>query len=161
MIALMLLAVVWAAFLVPQILRRHREGRPGSSVVSFRQQLSTLERATPGHSLRLSTTGPVPIVRSVPPASRTQVRRRRDVLLALAGATAFTFLLVLASPGTVTTLAFMATGSALGAYVWALVQIRKRTAERTVKVRVLAPRTLAPRTLAPAPSFALRRTVSS
>ncbi len=153
MFVLILLAVVWAAFLVPPSLRRRREGRPGSSVVSFRQQLSTLERATPGHSLRLSTTGPVPVVRSVPPASRTQVRRRRDVLLVLIGATAFSFLLVAFATSTVTTLLFLGSASALGAYVWALVQIRKRTLERSHKVRVLAPRTASMST----PAFALRR----
>lgn len=153
MIALVSLAVVWAAFLVPPFLRRHREGRPGSSVVSFRQQLSTLERATPGHSLRLSTTGPVPVVRSVPPASRSQKRRRRDVLLVLAGATAVTFLLVVAEPSSITELLFVACAGSLGAYVYALVQVRKRMAERSAKVRVLAPRTLS----VPTPTYALRR----
>src|SRR3954454_13376485 len=96
------LAVVWAAFLLPPALRRHRDGRPGSSVVSFRQQLSTLERATPGHSLRLSTTGPVPIVKSVPPARKSQVRRRRDILLGLSGVTTVLFLAALAVGGAAT-----------------------------------------------------------
>ena len=45
-LAFVCLAVVWACFLVPPMLRKHREGRPASSVTSFRQQLSTLERAT-------------------------------------------------------------------------------------------------------------------
>ena len=150
------LAVVWAAFLLPSILRRYRDGRPGSSVVSFRQQLSTLERATPGHSLRLSNTGPVPIVKSVPPARKTQVRRRRDVLLVLMGTTALTFLAALAMGGYATAL-FVASAVALGGYVWALVQIRHRTEERQLKVRVLAPRVHA----VPLSNIALRRTVSS
>ena len=151
------LAVVWAAFLLPPALRRHRDGRPGSSVVSFRQQLSTLERATPGHSLRLSTTGPVPIVKSVPPGRKAaQVRRRRVILLGLTGITAVMFLAALAVGG-MATLLFVFSAMALATYVWALVQIRRRTEERQVKVRVLAPRVHA----VSAGSLALRRTASS
>jgi hypothetical protein len=153
MIALVSLAVVWAWFLVPTILRRRRDGRPASSVVSFRQQLSTLERATPGHSLRLSTTGPVPVVRSVPPATRTQVRRRRDILVGLGAATGLTFLLAVAIGGAATYL-FLLCAASLGAYVYALVQLRKRAEERSHKVRVLTPRTV------PSAAFVLRRTVS-
>ncbi|HEY4376885.1 MAG TPA: hypothetical protein VGM93_06990, partial [Acidimicrobiales bacterium] len=48
MIVLLILAVVWAAVLLPPFLRNRREGRPADSVLSFRQQLSTLERTTPG-----------------------------------------------------------------------------------------------------------------
>jgi Flp pilus assembly protein TadB len=150
MIALVSLAAVWAWFLIPQAVRRRREGRPGSSVVSFRQQLSTLERATPGHSLRLSTSGPVPVVRSVPPARRSQIQRRRDILLGLMAATGVTFLLAVAMGGVATYL-FVLCGGALGAYVYALVQLRKRAEERQHKVRVLAPRAT------PAPAFTLRR----
>ena len=149
MIALVSLAVVWAWFLLPQAMRRRQEGRPGSSVVSFRRQLSTLERATPGHSLRLSTTGPVPVVRAVPPATRTQVRRRRDVLVGLGATTLFTFVLAVALGG-IATLLFVLSATALGAYVYALVQIRKRAEERQLKVRVLAPRHV------PTPAFSLR-----
>ena len=154
MFAVFALAVVWAAFLLPHALRRFRDGRPGSSVVSFRQQLSTLERATPGHSLRLSTTGPVPVVKSVPPASKSQVRRRRDVLLVLIGATAITFLLMVGLGGVATYL-FLLSAASLGAYCYALVQLRRRAEERARKVRVLTPRT------APSPTLALRRSASN
>ena len=141
----------------PRLLRlhsRYREGRPGSSVVSFRRQLSTLERATPGHSLRLSHTGPVPVVRSVAPdAVRDQLRRRRDVLLVLGGLTVVTALAALVVGG-IATVAFLASAGALGTYVWALVQIRKRAAERAAKVRVLRPR------LAPPSALGLRTTAA-
>lgn len=153
---LLLLAVVWAAFLVPPALRRHREGRPGSSVVSFRQQLSTLERATPGHSLRLSNSGPVPVVKSVAPAAKTSTQRRRDVLVVLFASTGTTFVLAVLLGGSATYL-FGATLGVLGAYVYALVLIRKRTIERSHKVRPLVRRPSAP----PVPDFAVRRSASN
>ncbi|MCB0971403.1 MAG: hypothetical protein KDA97_07795, partial [Acidimicrobiales bacterium] len=88
------LALVWAAVLVPPMIRKQREGRPGSSVRSFRRQLSTLERATPGTSLRpIAPYQPAPIPGASTSGRMTRsqvVRRRRDVLFALAGATAFT-----------------------------------------------------------------------
>jgi hypothetical protein len=144
---------VWAAIGAREILRRRREGRPGSSVVSFRQQLSTLERATPGHSLRLSTTGPVPAVRSTPPTTPRQIKRRRDILGGLGASTVF-FLLLTVVVGGMATILFVLSAVALGAYVYALVQLRKRAAERQAKVRVLRPR------VSPRPSLALRTTAN-
>jgi hypothetical protein len=141
----MCLAIVWAAFLVPPMLRRRREGRPASSVVMFRQQLSTLERATPGSHLRpmpMASYRPEPVASpslNLPRTRSEVVRRRRDVLVGLAGATAFTGLLAVALGGTFATLLFLATGGALGAYVYALVQLRKRATEASAKVRVLRP----------------------
>lgn len=155
MLAVMCLAVVWAAFLLPHALRRFRDGRPGSSVHSFRQQLSTLERATPGHSLRLSHTGPVPVVKSVPPARKSALRRRREVLMGLLGATAVTFLAMVAMGGLATYL-FLLSAAALGAYCYALVQIRRRRQERELKVRVLAPRVGGS-----TPALALRRSATN
>lgn len=142
MLAVVCLAIVWACFLVPPVLRRHREGRPGSSVTSFRRQLSTLERATPGTSLRPPIEGrpasglggaPRPLVRS------ELQRRRQNVLVGLGGATGFTFLLLIVAGGALATLLFLASASALGAYVYALVQIRQRATEAASKVRVLHP----------------------
>jgi hypothetical protein len=144
-LAVMCLAIVWAAFLVPPMLRRRREGRPASSVVMFRQQLSTLERATPGSHLR-----PIPVAThradlgfrpgSLAPRSRSEVvRRRRDVLIGLVGATAFTALLAVLLGGAFATLLFLASGGALAAYCYALVQLRKRAEEASAKVRVLRP----------------------
>jgi hypothetical protein len=157
MLVLVILAVVWAAVLVPPFVRNRRDARPDNSVVSFRAQLSTLERATPGTSLRTlpsgsSMGGPLLPV----PMSRSDVkRRRREVLIGLLGASAFTFLLVLALGGTLATLAFLASASGLVAYVFALRQLQVRSMERVAKVRPLVPRAT------PAPVLAMRRTVSS
>jgi len=143
MLAVLCLAIVWAFLLVPPMLRRHREGRPASSVSSFRRQLSTLERATPGTSLRpLPAYRPTPVAGSMAAGRMTRaevVRRRRDVLFALAGSTAFTFLLAVGLSGPLTILLFLASASALGAYVYALVQLRRRSEEASAKVRVLRP----------------------
>ncbi|MEZ5203610.1 MAG: hypothetical protein R2701_04270 [Acidimicrobiales bacterium] len=142
------LAIVWAAFLVPPMLRRRREGRPASSVHSFRRQLSTLERATPGTVLR----APTPSVEDRPAvggvhtrtapvrtAPSAVVKRRRDILTGLLAATAVTFLLLVVASSAMTFLLFATCAGALGAYVYALVQIRVRAEEASAKVRVLRP----------------------
>lgn len=143
MLVLLILAVVWAAVLLPPLVRNRRDGRPDNSVVSFRAQLSTLERATPGTSLRVDepeaamgrTVAVAPKV-----ASSAQKQRRRQVLMGLAGATAFTFVLFLLVGGMFVTLLFLAAASGLAAYVYALRQIHVRSQERAAKVRPLVPR---------------------
>jgi len=146
---LVILAVVWAAVLVPPFVRNRRHGRPDNSVLSFRAQLSTLERATPGTTLRPYALSGRTV--AAPRPSAAVKRRRRDVLVGLAGATAFSFLLVLAVGGALLTLLFLASASALGLYVYALRQLQLRALEREAKVRTLHPRTQ------PAPILAMRR----
>lgn len=156
MLVLMILAAVWAAVLVPPIVRNRRDARPDNSVVSFRAQLSTLERATPGTSLRIPGPGEAAPPRISVPMTRADVkRRRREVLVGLVGATGFTFLLVVAAGGTLPTLLFLASAGSLAAYVYALRQLQLRALERDAKVRVLLPRTAA------APSLGLRRSATS
>lgn len=135
MLVMLILAVVWAAVLLPPFFRNRRDARPDNSVVSFRAQLSTLERATPGTSLRTDAPS---FDRRTP--SNDVKRRRRDVLVGLMGATAFTFLLFFAVGGTFFTLLFVSSSGALGAYVYALRQIHVRSVERMAKVRPLVPR---------------------
>ena len=93
LVVLLILAVVWAVFLVPQVVRHRAERTPADSVGAFRNQLSVLERATPvvGGPRRPV---PGPVSRPMARATRAQVRRRRQVILVrLLGAMAFTFLL--------------------------------------------------------------------
>jgi hypothetical protein len=143
MLAFVCLAIVWAFFLVPPMLRKHREGRPASSVVSFRRQLSTLERATPGTSLTpLQPYQPQPMVGSTFSAhmSRSQAQqRRKNVLIGLMVAVGVSFLLLVLAGGALITMLFLASAAALGAYVYALVQLRMRAEEAAAKVRVLRP----------------------
>lgn len=140
MIVLIILAAVWAAVLVPPMLRSRRQGRPDTSVVSFRAQLSTLERATPGTSLRDLPPGSASIRGMSMPTSAQGIdpkRRRRDVLVGLLAATSFSFLLFVAFGGTFATLLFLLSGGATGAYVYALRQMHVRSTERQAKVRPL------------------------
>jgi hypothetical protein len=48
-LVLLVVAAVWAAVLVPPLLRSRIENRPNSSVSDFRDQLSSLQRAMPSH----------------------------------------------------------------------------------------------------------------
>lgn len=50
-IVLLVVIAAWAAVLVPPLLRGRTEGRPSSSVVDFRRQLSTLQRSTPARGV--------------------------------------------------------------------------------------------------------------
>lgn len=129
---LVLLIIAWVGVGTQFVLQRRREGRAESSVAFFRQQLSTLERATPGSTMRKSVTGPVPVVQmddgaaGSRPVAETRVvdmrRRRRDVLMGLAGASGLSLMLRLVAPGAVTTMLLLLCLTALGAYIWALRQ---------------------------------------
>jgi hypothetical protein len=76
---LLVVAAAWAAVLLPPLLRSRWESRPGSSVSSFRRQLSSLQRSTPGGNMaqmrsmaRPLTSAPRPgAVRSVPAPGRS------------------------------------------------------------------------------------------
>ena len=87
------------------------------------------------------------------------VRRRQNVLFALGGGTVFTFLLAVVATSALTMLLFLATAGALGAYVYALVQLRIRADEAASKVRVLRPQPV--RRPVTAPSLAVRRSASN
>ena len=50
-IVLLAVAAVWAAVIIPPLLRSRVEKRPNSSVTDFRRQLSTLQRAVPTRTM--------------------------------------------------------------------------------------------------------------
>jgi hypothetical protein len=50
-VVFLLLGVIWAAVLVPPWLQARREARPIASIMSFRSQLWSLQRATPNYGL--------------------------------------------------------------------------------------------------------------
>lgn len=134
---LILLAVIWAAVLIPPFLRQRSEGRPGHSVSSFTNHLNVLGRTTPG-AQRSASLPPIDVA-SGPgmPHGRSAARRRRlNVLCVLAGAAGFTLLLAVALGGPAILLHLVA-DAALGGYAFLLVQLRKDAAERTAKVRYL------------------------
>jgi hypothetical protein len=103
-VVLLILAVVWAIFLVPQVLRA-RATRTGDSVGAFAQQLSVLGRTTPAGSPHLMR--PLPMVPNdhddddLGPARLTldeARKRRKDVMKVLLLAMAATFVLALLPP---------------------------------------------------------------
>ena len=50
-VVLLFVAAVWAAVIIPPLLRSRSDNRPNSSVTDFRRQLSTLQRAVPTRTM--------------------------------------------------------------------------------------------------------------
>jgi hypothetical protein len=158
-LVLVILGVIWAAVLLPPYLQNRRESRPGDSIATFRSQLHTLERTTPGSTrsnLSRLDVGRYEAPRYQPRANVAQLagrrpapspaaarraearRRRRDVFLTLLGAVGVTLVLGIAMGG----IAWMVFGIAvvaLGLYTAMLVSIQHQTAERDSKVRYMPP----------------------
>jgi len=161
LLVLFILAVIWAAVLLPPYLQNRSESRPADSISSFQRQLSVLERRSVVVNPSLQHANPARSSRaqvSMAPAlriSRNEAKkRRRDVLFTLAGAAAVTLVLAFMLGGLVWGL-HLACDLMLGAYVVLLAQAQQRATERDTKVRYLPKR--AP---APEPAFALRRSGS-
>jgi hypothetical protein len=175
-LVLVILGLIWGFVLIPPYLQTRRESRPSDSIASFRQQLSVLERTTPGgrsSNLARLDVGRYEIPRYAPRSTvshlgvarggrrpsaaamrRAEVRRRRrDVFVTLLGAVGVSLVLALLLGGSVWMLHFVIDG-AFAAYVAMLVSIQQQSAEREMKVRHLPP-TAARRQQAP--QLAMRR----
>jgi hypothetical protein len=50
-VVLLFVAAVWAAVIIPPLVRSRSDNRPNSSVTDFRRQLSTLQRAVPTRTM--------------------------------------------------------------------------------------------------------------
>jgi hypothetical protein len=180
-LVLVILGLIWGFVLIPPYLHTRRESRPSDSIASFRQQLSVLERTTPGsRSSNLSRldVGRYEIPRYDPRANVSQLahrstarpggrrpspmaqrraearRRRRDVFVTLLGAVGVSFLLAVVLGGSVWMLHLLI-DAAFVAYVAMLVSIQQQSVERDMKVRHLPP--TAARRRQQAPQLAVRR----
>jgi hypothetical protein len=156
-LVLFILAVIWAAVLLPPYLQNRSESRPADSISSFQRQLSVLERRSVVVNPSLQRANPSRAYTAAPMVriDRNEAKkRRRDVLFTLAGAAAVTLLLAFMLGGLVWGL-HLACDLLLGAYVVLLAQAQQRAVERDAKVRYLPKRTAAPE-----PAFALRRSGS-
>lgn len=166
---LLILAVIWAAVLLPPYLQNRSESRPADSISSFQRQLSVLERRAgtindhPRSAARAARRpadavmfrAPAPAVPAAVGMSRVDAkRRRREVLFTLAGAAGITFVLALFLGGPVWGLNLIC-DIAVGAYVVLLAQANQRAMERTAKVRYLPNRSRQPE-----PALLLRRSGS-
>ena len=156
LVVLLILAVVWGVFLVPQIVRARADRGPADSIGSFRNQLSMIEQSLPGgfHSRvspinarrqpqvasynRMPIGAPVgsPRLGAYLPPTRSELqKRRRDVLLSLLAAVVATLALGLLFRPALVLNGFA--DVAFAAYVTMLVRVRTIAAERDVKVRYL------------------------
>ena len=139
---LLILAVVWAIFLVPQVLRA-RATRSGDSVGAFAQQLSILGRTSPAGSPHLMR--PLPMVPGhdddeLGPSRMTldeARKRRKEVIRALLIAMAATFVLGLLPPLRKLLLLNLLLDIAFVGYLVLLYRAQSATADRRARTRRL------------------------
>ena len=168
LLVLFILAVIWAAVLLPPYLQNRSQSRPADSISSFQRQLSVLERragtAAPtsvdpaGSSFRAARAAGIARSTSPAPMRLTRAaakRRRRDVLFTLAAAALLTFPLAVMMGGPVWGLQILC-DLLLAGYVLLLIQSQQRAAEHETKVRYLS----RGQANAPEPALALRRSGS-
>ena len=166
-VVLIVLAAVWAAFLLPPILRARSEHRPSGSITDFRRQLHVLARSTPaGNVAPQAIPGRVVPIRPLGPThapthaatplrlgrSRQTVKRRRDIFVGLLAAMVGSLVLGFLEPLRILWSIHLVLDLLFVAYVGALVYLRNLAAEREMKVRFL------PTAAAPEPALLLRRT---
>lgn len=141
---LLILAVVWAIFLVPQVLRA-RASRTGDSVGAFAQQLSILGRTSPAgspHLMRPLPMAPGPHDDGLGPSRMTldeARKRRKDVIRVLLIAMAATFVLGLLPPLRRLLMLHLLLDGAFVAYLALLYRAQASGAERRARVRRLRP----------------------
>jgi hypothetical protein len=144
-VVLLILAVVWAIFLVPQVLRA-RATRSGDSVGAFAQQLSILGRTSPAGSPHLMR--PLPMVPGPNDddglgLSRMTLdearKRRKDVIRVLLIAMAATFVLGLLPPLRRLLMLHLLLDVVFVAYLGLLYRAQASSAERRARVRRLRP----------------------
>jgi hypothetical protein len=164
-VVLLILAVIWAAVLIPPLMGARAEARPADSIGDFRRQLTVLRRAAPvsmppAHTM--STMGNVVPFTPVQPATlressrrRRTLKRRRDVFYALLSAMGGTLVLGMVPGMRAMWGLHLLLDVAFAGYVAMLVRMRNETAERDMKVRFLPQ---AP--TAAEPMLALRRSVN-
>lgn len=161
---LLVLAGIWAAVLVPPMLRSRSEARPADSIGNFRRQLHVLQRTGPvasriGGVTASAPSAPVPPMgpgsagRQHPAAlrgprgahraspdslrrSRTQ-KRRRDVLAVLLAGMTGTLMLGLLPSLRVLLALHLVLDVVCVAYLAMLVRARNVAAERDMKLRFL------------------------
>ena len=131
LLVLVILAVMWAAVLLPPWLRGRHHDRPSDSIHSFRRQLSVLERATGVNGQARPE--------SLITLSEAQ-RRRRLIIGMLAVLASVTLLAAFSSTGSTRMLLFavnLVIDAALVGYLILLAQARQVAAEREMKVHYL------------------------
>jgi hypothetical protein len=150
-LVILLLGVLWAAVLVPPILRARGNSTIGG-VGDFMARLGQIGR----HESRRSTPrgmlgstggllGPRPMEPIAPPVKHMRIpgamtpaqKRRRDVLVVLLGGVGFTFLLAIVGHSMALWMLQLVADLLLGIYVVLLLQFKSRAQDRRTKVTYL------------------------
>ena len=133
LVVLLILGIVWAVFLVPQVVRWRAEQTSTDSVGVFRDQISVLRRTTPGAPYGAAGQ----VMRAPTISMSTARRRRRDVLAGLlAGMVASLLVWFVTGSSMLLTLHLVLDGLC-AVYVVMLARARALAAERELKVRYL------------------------
>ncbi len=160
---LIVLAAVWAAFLLPPILKARSEHRPSGSISDFRRQLHVLSKSSPVGQPASPYARVVPIRQGTAAASsgtlrlgrsRSTVKRRREIFVGLLAVMAGTLVLGVIPQLRILWMMHVAVDVLFAAYVCALVFLRNQAAEREMKVRFL------PAHASPESALLLRRSVN-
>lgn len=150
-VVLVVLALIWAAVLVPPMLRARAEARPADSISHFRSHLRVLQRTSPtavraANTLRIPNFAPPTptpsyrLTRNYSPEAARRARtlkRRRDVLCTLLALMAGTLVLGLLPSLRMLWLAHLVLDVVFGAYVAMLIRARGLAAERAMKLRFM------------------------
>jgi len=187
-VVILVLAILWAAVLVPPVLRARNDGGGGRSsfVTGMNELISSISAAFGHHRVTdpdlpelqplVGPVGPVgapaATLRGTSGMTAAQ-RRRRNILIGLLAAAGITLVMAIFSGGTVVFLALQGiTDVLLGAYIYLLLQLKTRQTTRRAPIR--APEAVRPQlrpvpdyagsygdlTPVPEPALALRRTAS-
>jgi hypothetical protein len=155
-----ILGLIWAAVLIPPILRARSAQPRSDSVGDFRYRLSMLGQTNGFHRHRFERTSvakPVFAPSTRPGGQSPAQKRRQDVLFVLLGVCAGTlFLAVLSRMTALFGLHLLADGLLAG-YVYLLVQYKHRAQEQRTKVRFLSTAYRAPAPYLVAPEGASER----
>jgi hypothetical protein len=150
-LVILLLVVLWAAVLVPPILRSRSESTLGG-VGDFMARLGSIgrhegRRSTPKGMLGSSAglLGPKPIEPIAPPVRHMHIpgamtpaqKRRRDVLVVLLCGVGFTFLLGLVGHSMMLWFLQLVADGLLAVYIVLLLQYKNRAHERRTKISYL------------------------
>jgi Flp pilus assembly protein TadB len=138
---ILVLGILWVAVLVPPILRaRGKQGRT-DSVGDFHHKLSSLGRAN-GHRIarprRSSSVSPIFAPTQVGGGMSAQQKRRRDVLIVLAGVAAVTFLLAVVTRSMPFIALQLVADAVLAGYLYLLVQYKQRAQGSRTRVQYLS-----------------------
>jgi hypothetical protein len=181
-VVILVLAILWAAVLLPPILRARAEGGGSGVNGGVAEVMSMLTSAVgrvrgsepdlPAVQPLMGPVGPMGGFGSMglPGGMTPAQRRRRDVLVGLLCAAGITLVMALFSGGSIVFVALhLISDVLLAGYVYLLLQLKTRDQERRAKVRPLQPTARRLRTVTPLPdlgpgtepALALRRTATS